>query len=220
VQIKEKIGGTVTAISMGPIQAVVSLRDALARGADRALLLSDTAFAGADTLATSYVLASAVRKLGAVNLVVCGEKTIDGDTAQVGPEVSEFLGFPCVAFVEQIQEVRKDSLVVKSRMGRKCYLLEVRLPGLITVTKDINMPRLPTLKDKIRSRKAEVVLWNADDVSDVANKEYFGLSGSPTSVIKVYAPSTGGGRGQIIEGTSREKAKKIASILKMLNIAR
>ena len=218
VQIKEKKGATVTAISMGPKTAESSLRDAIARGADRAILLTDARFAGADTLATSYTLASAIKKLGSFDLVICGEKTIDGDTAQVGPEVAEFLGIPHVAYVEEIREVNKDGILVKSKMGRNYYVIELSFPSLITVTKDANTPRLPTLKDKIRSRKAEITVWTADSLSDVAEMGRFGISGSPTTVAKVYAPHTEKRRGRIFEGDPEEAARRIVSVLKELNI--
>jgi len=220
VRIKEKIGATVTAISMGPKNAEASLRDAIARGADKAILLTDIRFAGADTLATSYTLASAIRKIGSFDLVICGEKTIDGDTAQVGPEVAEFLGIPHVAYVEEIREVNKDGILVKSKMGKHYYTIALRFPGLITVTKDVNTPRLPTLRDKIRSRKAEIHVWNANSLSDVAEINRFGISGSPTTVAKVYAPTTEKRRGLIFRGNPEDAARRIVSVLKELNIIR
>ena len=218
VRIKEKIGAIVTAISMGPKTAENSLRDAIARGADKAILLTDIRFAGADTLATSYTLASAIRKLGSFDLVVCGEKTIDGDTAQVGPEVAEFLGIPHVAYVEEIREVNRDEILVKSKMGRSYYLIALSFPGLITVTKDVNTPRLPNLRDKIRSRKAKIIIWNADSLSDVAEANRFGVSGSPTTVAKVYAPRTEKRKGKIFDRNLEESAREIVSVLKELNV--
>ncbi|MCS7120757.1 MAG: electron transfer flavoprotein subunit beta/FixA family protein [Nitrososphaerota archaeon] len=220
VQLREKIGGKVMVLSMGPPQAVESLRDAIARGADDAILLSDPAFAGADTLATSYTLASAIRKMGHFDLILCGEKTVDGDTAQVGPEVSEFLGIPCVAFVHEIIDADVERVVVCSRLGKNDYKIEIRLPGLLTVTKDVNNPRMPTLKDKLRSRKAEVSIWGAEDLVGFADERLFGTSGSPTRVMNVYAPSTEGRRCIMLEGTPEEKAGKIASILRDLRIVR
>jgi electron transfer flavoprotein beta subunit len=220
VQIKEQTGGTVTVLSMGPEKAEECLKDAIARGADKAVLLTDTKFSGADTLATSYTLSCAIRKIGLFDLVICGEKTIDGDTAQVGPEVAEFLSIPHIAYVEEVQEVNMAEIVVKSRLDQNCFVAQMRFPGLITVTKDINVPHLPTLKDKLRSRKAEVTVWNANDLSDLAKEQFFGLSGSPTWVAKVYAPSTGKRKGQIIEGTAEKKAKRVAEILGNLKALR
>ncbi len=220
VQVKEQAGGFVTVLSMGPPKAEEALRDALARGADRAVLLSDAKFGGADTLATSYTLSCAVRKLGAFDLVVCGEKTIDGDTAQVGPEVAEFLGVPHVAYVEEIRGVDSEAIEVKSRLDEDCVTVRMRLPGLVTVTKDLNNPRLPTLRDKLSSRKAEVAVWTANDLSGLADEGLFGLPGSPTWVARVYAPSSGKKGGIIVEGTAEEKAKKLAEVLTSLSVLR
>jgi electron transfer flavoprotein beta subunit len=220
VQIKEQTGGVITVLSMGPEKAEDSLRDALARGADRAVLLTDAKFAGADTLATSFTLSCAIRKVGSFDLVVCGEKTIDGDTAQVGPEVAEFLGIPHIAYVEEIREVNVTEMVVKSRLDEKCYVVQMRFPGLITVTKDTNIPRLPTLKDKLKSKKAEITVWTATDLSGMTEEHFFGFSDSPTWVAKIYAPSTGKRKGQIIEGTAETKAKRVAEILANLNVLR
>ena len=220
VQLKEQTGGSVTVLSMGPLSAEEALRDALARGADKAILLSDVKFGGADTLATSYTLSCAVRRLSGYNLVVCGEKTIDGDTAQVGPEVAEFLSIPHVAYVEEVRSVGAEAIVVKSRLDEECLKVRMRLPGLVTVTKDLNSPRLPTLRDKLKSRKAEVAVWTAGDLKGLADERLFGLSGSPTWVAKVYAPLSGKKRGQIVEGTAEEKAKKLAEVLAGLNVVR
>lgn len=213
VKIKEKAGATVTTISMGPPQTESTLKDTLARGADRAILLTDKKFAGADTLATAYALASAIKKLGCFDLIICGEKTVDGDTAQVGAEVAEHLGVPHISYVEEIREVTKDKIAVKSKMGRNYYLTEMKFPGLITVTKDINIPHLPTLKDKLKARKAKIEVWSADNLADIAHINKFGISGSPTRVVKVYTPSTGRRKGMIIKGTPEETAKKLVTIL-------
>jgi len=214
VQIRERVGGVVTAISMGPMQAIESLRDALARGADRAILLSDERFAGADTLATAYTLAAAIKRLGKFDLVICGEKTVDGDTAQVGPEVAEFLGIPHAAYVEEILDVEKGWIIVRARMERSYYLMRLRLPALITVTKDINNPRLPSLKDKLRAMRMPIPVWNYTDLSEIADPKYFGLNGSPTRVIKVYTPISEKRKGQMISGSPKEVSQRILQILR------
>jgi len=220
VRVKEKIGGAITVVTMGPEKAEESLRDAIARGADQAILLTDPEFAGADTLATSYTLASAIRKFGAFDLIICGEKTIDGDTAQVGPEVAELLDTPHVAFVEEIRDVDRRRVIVRSKMGRKYYLIELTFPGLITVTKDVNTPRLPSLRDKMRSRKADVTIWDAEDLTDVAHKKSYGLAGSPTWVAKIYAPLSEKRRGQILKGTAEDVARGIVQALRIHRILR
>ncbi|PUA33148.1 MAG: electron transfer flavoprotein, beta subunit [Zestosphaera tikiterensis] len=217
VQIKEKLGGEVTAVSMAPPAAESVLRDAIARGADRAVLLTDRRFAGADTLATSYALASAIRKLGRFNLIICGEKTVDGDTGQVGPEVAEMLGIPHIAYVTEIREVTKEKLLVVSELGAP-YLMELKLPGLITVTKDVNKPRLPTLKDKLKARKAKVEVWSADDLADVADVSRFGFSGSPTQVVKVLVPPMKKRRSQIFKG--EDAVDKLIEALEMEGLLR
>jgi electron transfer flavoprotein beta subunit len=220
VQINEKIGGTVTAISMGPKKSEEALKDAIARGVTKAVLLTDERFAGADTLATAYTIAGAVKRLAPFDLIVCGEKTIDGDTAQVGPEVAEFLGIPHVAYVEKVTEVNGKGITVKSRMERHYCVARINFPCLITVTKDINTPRLPTLKDKLRSRKVMVTVWNAEDLSIMAHEGIFGLSGSPTWVAKVYAPTNAQKKGRIIKGTPEETAREAARVLASLNVIR
>jgi len=220
VRIRESAGGKVTALSMGPKKAEESLRDVLARGADRAVLLTDARFAGADTLATSYTLSIAIQKLGAFDLIVCGEKTVDGDTAQVGPEVAEFLDIPHVAYVEEIREIWESGIVVRSKTGKHYLLVELEFPALITVTKDINTPRLPTLKDKLKSRKAAITAWGAQDLSEAGGTDFFGLSGSPTWVANVYAPHSGERKGQTIRGTPEVAARKIADILGSLIVPR
>lgn len=213
VQIREKIGGSITVISMGPMKAMEALRDAIARGADKAILLSDERFAGADTLATSYTLAAAIKKLGPFNLIICGEKTVDGDTGQVGPEVAEFLNIPHVAYVDKILEVCEDKIIVGAKMGRNYYIIELNLPGLITVTKDLNTPRLPTLRDKLRAMRAEIPVWGYEDLAKEVDEKYFGFEGSPTHVIKIYTPAMGKRRGEAISGTPDDAAEKIIQIL-------
>jgi len=199
VQIKERLGGVVTALSMGPPQAESSLKDAVARGVDRAILLTDHRFAGADTLATSYTLASAIRKLGRYDLIVCGEKTVDGDTGQVGPEVAEHLGIPHVAYVCEVKEIYMNRLVVVSDMGDR-FLIEVKLPALITVTKDVNTPRLPTLRDTLRARRVKIENWNADHLVGYIDMSRIGLTGSRTQVFKIVIPSEEHRRGIIFRG--------------------
>jgi electron transfer flavoprotein beta subunit len=219
VQIKERIGGTVTALNMGPSNAEEALKDAIARGADKAILLTDQRFAGADTLATSYTLASAIKRLAMFDLIVCGEKTIDGDTAQVGPEIAEFLDIPHIAYVEEVTSINKERITVKSRMDQYYCVTETRFPCLITVTKDINTPRLPTLKDKLRSMKVTITIWNTEDLSTNAQEGLFGLSGSPTWVAKVYSPINAQKKGHIIRGTPEEIAREIMQVLAGLNVA-
>ena len=207
VQIKEKLGGTITAISMGPPQAEAALKDAMARGADRGVLLVDRAFAGADTLATSYTIAVAIKKMGEFDLIICGEKTVDGDTGQVGPEIAEHLGIPHVAYVSRLESVEEKKMVVACDMEGVRYLIQSGFPVLITVTKDVNTPRLPSLRDKLNARKAKVEVWDAEALSSVGDKGRFGVQGSPTMVHKITIPSEEGRKGRVFRGAVDESVK-------------
>ena len=209
IQMKEKLGGTVTAISMGPPQAESALRDVLARGLDRAILLTDRRFGGADTLATSYTLASAIRKIGKFDFVICGEKTVDGDTGQVGPEVAEHLGIPHVAYVSEIKDYGKEKLTVVSQIGENNYLLEIKSPGLITVTKDVNKPRYLSLSKKLKTEKLKIDIWDFNDLANIADVEKVGIKGSPTQVHKITIPSEKGRRGKIFREAPEETVKKL-----------
>lgn len=210
LQIKERFGGFVTVISMGPRQAESSLKDALARGADRAILLTDARLAGADTIATAKALAAAIKKLGKFDLVLCGEKTVDGDTGQVGPEVAELLGIPHATYVCEIREITRDSIRVVSDMGDK-YLYELKLPALLTVTRELNSPRLPTLKDLLRAKRMQVEIWTADHLSEIVPIDQLGFQGSKTRVVKVVIPSTEHRRGVILKGD--DAVEKIGEII-------
>jgi len=197
-QIKEKLGGKVTVISLAPRGAESALRDAIARGADRVILIpeKEKRFPGSDTLTTSYILARAIKKLENFHLIICGEKTADGGSEQVGPGVAEILGIPHIACVSEIREVSKEKLLVVSELGTP-YLMELKLPGLITVTKDLNKPRLPTLKDKLKARKAQIEVWNIEDLADVGKP----VPPSPLNqAIRISPPPMKKRKGQIFEG--------------------
>jgi len=188
VQLKEKIGGSILAISMGPSRAELVLRDALARGADSALLLRDRRFAGADTWATSYTLASAIKQAQGFDLIISGEKTVDGDTGQVGPELAEHLNIPHLAHAFKL-DVFDDRLVAVCDMDGMSYTMEVAFPVLVTVTKDTNTPRLPAFRDKIKARQMKVEIKGAKELATAADATRFGVRGSPTRVHRVIIPS-------------------------------
>ncbi|MBU1912733.1 MAG: electron transfer flavoprotein subunit beta/FixA family protein, partial [Candidatus Omnitrophica bacterium] len=155
VRLKEKFGGLVTILTMGPPQAEEALREAISLGADEAVLVSDRAFAGSDTWATSYTLSRTIQKIAKFDLLICGKQAIDGDTAQVGPGIAAFLDIPQITFVKKIEDI-KDSLIRAERMTEEGYdIVESPLPCLITVVKEINEPRLPSLKGKMRAKKIE-----------------------------------------------------------------
>ena len=199
VQVKEKIGGSVIAISMGPPLAVTALKEAISRGADDAILLEDVKFAGADTWATSYTLARAIVKMGKPDLIFCGEKTVDGDTGQVGAEIAEQLDIPHVYYVSNIKEVANDKITVVTEMEEASYFVESSFPVLISVTKDVNKPRLPTLKEKLKAMRAQIRIWHMEDMSDVLEPNQIGYLGSPTSVNKVVIPKEKSREGKVFK---------------------
>jgi len=186
VRIKERCGGKVTVISMGPPQAEEALKEAISVGADEAILLSDRAFAGADTLATAYTLAGAINKLGQYDIIICGRQTIDGDTGQVGPELAEMLGIPFIAYVSQIEEIAEGYMRVQRLIEEGHEVIEASLPAVITVVKEINVPRLPSLRGIVRSKSAVIPVWTVQELG--VDQSMVGLSGSATKVIKVFFP--------------------------------
>ncbi|MDO8602360.1 MAG: electron transfer flavoprotein subunit beta/FixA family protein [Candidatus Omnitrophota bacterium] len=211
IRLKEKFGGLVTIITMGPPQAEEALREAISLGADEAVLVSDRAFAGSDTWATSYTLSKAIGKIGKFDLVICGKQAIDGDTAQVGPGIAAFMDIPQITFVKKIEEI-KDSFIRAERMTEEGYdIVESPLPCLITVVKEINEPRLPSLKGKMRAKKIEIKKLEAKDLD--ADPDLLGLKGSPTKVVKIFTPSPRKG-GQILEGEAKDVSAKLVELLK------
>jgi electron transfer flavoprotein beta subunit len=216
LRIRERMGGgVVKVISMGPPQAEVALRSAIALGADEAYLVTDRAFAGADTWATSYTLSKGIQAMGAVDLIICGKQAIDGDTAQVGPGVAEMLGLPFVAWVRKVEEITETSIRVQRLMEEGHDVVEMPLPGLITVVKEINTPRMASLKGKIRAKSAKIVMLNAEALT--ADKAKIGLTGSPTQVLRSFVPERKSG-GEKITGEVPELVAKIVSTVKELNV--
>jgi len=206
LRIREKLEGEVIAISMGPPQAEEALREALSLGVDGAILLSHPAFAGADTLATSYTLAQAIRRLSPYDLIFCGRQASDGDTGQVGPGVAEHLSIPQVTFVRRIEEIDSKQAVVQ-RMTEEGYdVIQTPLPALLTVVKEINEPRLPSLRGKLRAKKVDIPVWRLDELG--VKEEEVGLSGSPTQVLRIFAPKPRE-KGEIWEGEPSEVAEKL-----------
>jgi electron transfer flavoprotein beta subunit len=186
LKVREQYGGTVTVITMGPPSAAEVLRAALYRGADRVILLSDKKFAGADTLATSYALKCAIEKIGDYDLIFCGRQAIDGDTAQVGPAIAAHLGRPQAAYVRRIPEADAAALTVETLTDYGAETLRVPLPAVLTVLKDLNVPRLPSLESQMRARRCAVERWRAGDIG--GDPAQFGLDGSPTRVVRVFTP--------------------------------
>lgn len=211
LRVKEARGGTVTVLSMGPPQAEEALREALGYGADAAVLLSDRAFAGADTWATSLTLARAVEKLGGGDLIFCGKQAIDGDTAQVGPEMAAQLNIPYVAWARKLTFTDPGRLEVERLLDHGYDAVEVTLPALITVVKEINEPRVPSFKAKLRARKEAIPVWGLEDLG--FQPEEVGLAGSFTQVVKVFPPPARG-QSETWEGPPTELATRLWTRLK------
>ncbi len=211
VCLKEQLGGKVTVLSMGPPQAENVLREAIACGADEGVLVSDRAFAGADTWATSYTLARAIKTVGDFDLILCGKQAIDGDTAQVGPGLASRMGFPYVTCVQKTREATRSSIKVERMMDDGYDLVQLPLPALLTVVKDINEPRVPSLKGKMKAKKACIKVLSAADIG--AEKQYIGLAGSPTQVVNVFAPAPRGDR-KVFSGTAEEQVDQLVEQIK------
>ncbi|WP_300382153.1 electron transfer flavoprotein subunit beta/FixA family protein [Clostridium sp.] len=195
IKIKEDHGGDIKVISMGPPQAMEVIKEAFSMGADSGILISDRKFAGADVLATSYTISQGVKQMGDFDLIFCGKQTTDGDTAQVGPEMAEYLGIPHVANVRKLVEVKEYSIVVEVDMPNTFNIVEVNYPCLLTVEKDIFEPRLPSYKKKMASKDREIKILSLRDLEDKDENKY-GLNGSPTQVERIFPPKA---------NTSKEK---------------
>ncbi len=211
LSLKDTYGGSVHVITMGPPQADEALRNTIAMGADNACLLSDRAFAGADTLATSYTLSMAVKKIGDFDIILCGKQAIDGDTAQVGPELAEILGLPQMTNVSKLIEVKETTIVVEQELEDGCEIVEVERPCLLTVTKQVNNPRIPSLKNSMRAKKAEIPVWKAADIN--ADEARIGLKGSATQVVKIFEPPKRTDR-RILQGDVEEMVTELVTELR------
>jgi len=231
LSLRDQLGGSVTVLSMGPMQSQEALRECLAMGADHAVLLSDREFGGADTLATSYTLAAGIRKVGDFDLIICGKQAIDGDTAQVGPEMAEHLGIPHITYASQV-EVSAGSvgsaagpagaadtagMVVRvHRDGEEgTEILEVKLPVLLTVTYYGDGPRLPVVKGIRQAFRANIDIWSVNDVE--VDRNVLGLKGSPTQVRRVFSPDKRSGC-EMIAGDACAAASVVTNKLRELRI--
>ncbi len=210
VRLREAHGGEVVVVTMGPPQAEEMLRLALSCGADEAVLISDRAFAGADTWATSYTLKQAIKTFGDFDLILCGKQAIDGDTAQVGPGLAMRLDIPYITCVQKIRESGSAVLVVERMMDDGYDVVEIALPALLSVVKDINEPRVPSLKGKMRAKKAVIRTLSGVDID--ADSDCIGLPGSPTQVVNVFPPPARGGRA-IFTGTLDEQVDQLVDKL-------
>jgi electron transfer flavoprotein beta subunit len=212
LRLRDQFGGKVTALTMGPPQAEQALRQVVEYGVDEVVLLSDRAFAGSDTWATSYTLAKGVEKIGTIDLVICGKQAADGDTAQVGPGLAERLAVPYVCFVRKVVSVDQDARTIRvERLMDDGYdVVEASLPALLTVVKEVGELRVPSLKGKMKAKKISVSAWSATDIG--ADPTCIGLTGSPTQVIDVFAPKPRGQR-IMLEGKPEEQAGQLLDLL-------
>ena len=211
VRLKERFGGKVAIVTMGPPQADAALREAISLGADEGYLVCDRAFAGSDTWATSYTLSGAIKKIGAFDLIICGKQASDGDTAQVGPGISTHLNIPQVTYVKKIEEVNGNVMKVERLMEEGYEIIELPLPGLITVVKEINEPRLPSLKGLMKSKSAKITTFGQKDLD--LDPQNIGLCGSPTQVVKIFTPPQRTG-GQILKGETAEVVTQLVGLIK------
>lgn len=216
LQLREKFGGKVVVVSMGPPQTDDALRECYAMGVDECILLSDRAFAGADTWATAYTLAIAIQKIG-YDLVICGRQAIDGDTAQIGPQVAEQLKIPQITYVKKV-DIEDKKVVVERALEDGYEKIETTLPCLLTVLKDLNKPRYATIGGIVSAyRERKVIVWTAKDIP--VEQKFIGMSGSPTQVKKTFAPEPKG-RGILLTGKSEEVVRQLVAKFKEKNVLR
>lgn len=216
VKIKNKVGGKVSIISMGPPQAAGVIKKCIEMGADEGYLLSDRAFAGSDTLATSYILAMGIKKImekEPVDLLFCGKQAIDGDTAQVGPGIASRLGIPQLTYVEKIKSLnlKNNAIVIHRKIDNGYEVVESKLPCLITVEKDINDLSFSPLSNMIRAARYKSTVWGINDFE--ADMSQLGLKGSPTSVRRIFPPAQRSG-GELLKGNIDEVVKQLTDSLK------
>jgi len=211
VRLKERFGGKVSVLTMGPPQADAALREAISMGADEGFLVCDRAFAGSDTWATSYTLAGAIKKIGAFDLIICGKQASDGDTAQVGPGISTHLNVPQVTYVKKVEEATDKMMRVERMLEEGYEVIETPLPALLTVVKEINEPRIPSLKGLIRAKSAKIVILTQKELN--LDPQQIGLCGSPTQVVKIFTPPQRQG-GQILKGEVTDIALQLVELLR------
>ena len=214
LRVRESLGGDIVALSMGPPGAQAALRETLAMGADRAVLVSGREFAGSDTWATSYALAQGIRQIGEFDLILCGERATDGDTGQVGPALAAFLDLPPITYVSRVEDVSDGWIRVRRLVEAGYQALASPLPCLLTVVKEIAEPRLPTLLGKRRARGAEIPTLGADDIG--AARDRIGLAGSPTRVVKITHPRLARAGDRVVVKTEEDVAPAVERIVAFL----
>ena len=210
IRLKEKFGGKVTAISMGIPYVENLLKEAIALGVDHGILLSDKSFAGADSLATAYTISKGIDKIGNFDLIICGKQSIDGDTAQVGPSLAEKLSIPHTTSVRKIEEIHNGYIKCQRITEDGYEVVELTLPAVITVVKEINEPRIASIRGLMKSKQTTIDVWTAEDIN--ADKSLCGINGSPTQVVKTFVPTLNTNI-EMIEGNANQQSKKLVDIL-------
>ncbi|HOK56402.1 MAG TPA: electron transfer flavoprotein subunit beta/FixA family protein [bacterium] len=215
IRLKERFGGETWVISMGPPQAESAIREAISMGIDNGVLISDRKFAGSDTLATSYTLSLGIKKIGEFDIIVCGRETLDGSTGQVGPGIAEHLGISYITYVSKIVDIKDNEFECIRLMEDHYEIVKTKLPVLITVVKEINVPRIPSLKNMMRAKKIEIPVWKAENLG--GDESLFGQDGSPTRVIDVWI-QTITKEGRKVEGEPEYLVEEIINELKKLGV--
>ena len=211
--LREANGGEVIVISMAPPDMVPVMKEALAMGGDRALLLSDKAFAGSDTLGTAYVLARAITTLGDFDLIMCGNETIDGGTAQVSAQIAEFLGIPNLMHVSGIETSREGSFMVRSQIERGYRVIQIAPPMVLSVVKEINIPRYVTMMNILEAEEKEITQWSLEDLD--LNEPCVGLTDSPTQMADLFLPEKSR-KAEMLAGDAETQAKILVDRLHRL----
>lgn len=209
LSLKDEYGGKVTVISMGPKRAEEALYEALAMGCDEAVLLNDRGFAGSDTWATAYVLSQAIKKLAPFDMVICGERATDGETGQVGPGIAACLDLPLGTYISKIIEVGEDQARFVRIVEGGRQVLQTSLPFVAVVVKEIGVPRLSTVRSKLKAKKQDIPVWGPEEIE--ANPEWIGLKGSPTRVVKIETPKLMR-TGNLVTVNSPEDIEKAADL--------
>jgi len=216
LRIKEKYSGELIVITMGPPQAEEALRKCLAMGVDEAILISDKTFAGSDTLATAYTLSLVIKQLKP-DLIICGKQAIDGDTAQVGPELAEQLGIPQITYVKKVEipEDNKKNIILHRETDDGYEIIQCKLPALITVLKILNEPRYPSIRGILTAKKKEVRVMKSGDLK--ANSTMLGADGSPTQVVNIFTPQPHQ-KGKLVKLEPKDASKEILNFLQQEKI--
>ena len=214
IVLKEQYGGEITVVSMGPPQAADAIREAIAMGADKGMLVSDKAYAGSDTWATACILAEAIKRCGGYDLIICGERATDGDTGQVGPEIASYLKLPAATYINHIEAVSDTECKLGRMVETGTEKLTMKLPGLLTVVKEVSNPRLPTLRGKLKAKKQEIMVCNQEVLQ--LEPGIIGLRGSPTRVVKIFKPKVGRECRMVQAADDKQLAGAVDELVKFL----